>query len=239
MPRDWTRNSPSRITHVSGTARSSNRGSSTPMPSTALSTEIAGVSAPSPYSSPAPIRISTAGRVALPLAVLRRKSGSSASRARMPPSPWLSARMMNVRYLMVTTSVNAQKTREAIPRTVSASRVSPGAARDSFIAYSGEVPMSPNTTPVAPTTRANVPPRCGWPDSPAEPMLAMARPYCRGHRPGRRATGIPCRRTALRTRTTVSRWDHRGGRGGQHGGAGHHGVAGRGGAARGPPRGTG
>ncbi len=104
------------------------------MPSTALSTEIAGVRAPSPYSSPAPIRISTAGRVAFPLADLRRKSGSRASRASTPPSPWLSARMMNVRYLIVTTRVSAQKTSDATPSTVSASLVSPSTARDSFIA---------------------------------------------------------------------------------------------------------
>ena len=35
----------------------------------------------------------------------------------MPPSPWLSARMMNVRYFTVTTIVSDQKMSERTPRT--------------------------------------------------------------------------------------------------------------------------
>ena len=35
----------------------------------------------------------------------------------MPPSPWLSARMMNVRYFTVTTIVSDQNTSESTPRT--------------------------------------------------------------------------------------------------------------------------
>ena len=35
----------------------------------------------------------------------------------MPPSPWLSARMMNARYLTVTTIVSDQKMSESTPST--------------------------------------------------------------------------------------------------------------------------
>jgi hypothetical protein len=40
---------------------------------------------------------------------------TSAIRAMIPPSPWLSARMTSVTYLTDTTSVIAQKTSEMIP----------------------------------------------------------------------------------------------------------------------------
>ena len=39
----------------------------------------------------------------------------------MPPSPWLSARMMNVTYLTDTMIVIAQKTSEMIPYTPASS----------------------------------------------------------------------------------------------------------------------
>ncbi len=39
----------------------------------------------------------------------------------MPPSPWLSARMMNIKYLTLTTIVRAQKISDATPSTVSGS----------------------------------------------------------------------------------------------------------------------
>ncbi|EXI83274.1 MAG: hypothetical protein AW10_00010 [Candidatus Accumulibacter appositus] len=44
-----------------------------------------------------------------------------AVRAMMPPSPLLSARMMNSTYLRETVIVSAQKTSDKIPRTVSVS----------------------------------------------------------------------------------------------------------------------
>ncbi len=40
---------------------------------------------------------------------------TSAIRAMIPPSPWLSARMISVTYLTVTTSVIAQNTSEITP----------------------------------------------------------------------------------------------------------------------------
>ena len=66
-------------------------------PSTAPSTVIAGVIIPSPYSSAAPkmpISTSTGKREPFP-----GRDGSSAVSARMPPSPWLSARMTIAMYL--------------------------------------------------------------------------------------------------------------------------------------------
>ena len=48
VPRRWTRNSPMRIATVIGTTSGSNCGASSFSPSTALSTEIAGVITPSP-----------------------------------------------------------------------------------------------------------------------------------------------------------------------------------------------
>jgi hypothetical protein len=48
VPLRWTRNSAIRIASVSGTTTGANPGASTLRPSTALSTEIAGVIAPSP-----------------------------------------------------------------------------------------------------------------------------------------------------------------------------------------------
>ena len=40
---------------------------------------------------------------------------SSAVRARMPPSPWLSARITSIRYLIEMMMISAQKTTEATP----------------------------------------------------------------------------------------------------------------------------
>ena len=47
--------------------------------------------------------------------VIRSFSGTTARSAKMPPSPWLSARMMNVRYFTVTTIVSDQKMSESRP----------------------------------------------------------------------------------------------------------------------------
>ena len=44
-------------------------------------------------------------------------------RAMIPPSPWLSARMMKVTYLTDTTLVMAQKTSEMTPYTPASSGV--------------------------------------------------------------------------------------------------------------------
>ena len=39
----------------------------------------------------------------------------------MPPSPWLSARMMKTTYLIETTMISAQNTSDRMPRTFASS----------------------------------------------------------------------------------------------------------------------
>ena len=73
----------------------------------------------------------------------------------MPPSPSLSARMITITYFSVTTSISDQNPSDSRPSTVSASGVRPKCGSNiSLIVYSGLVPMSPNTTPIAPATSA-------------------------------------------------------------------------------------
>ncbi len=106
-------NSPIRIVTVIGTTYGVNNGVATSRPSTAPSTEIAGVIMPSPYSSAVPkmpSAISTGRPTARrdPLLVLSSPSvGINAVSARMPPSPWLSARNTSATYFTETTSRSA------------------------------------------------------------------------------------------------------------------------------------
>jgi hypothetical protein len=103
---------------VTGITREASAGVATSSPSTALSTEIAGVRAPSAYSSADPKMPSTimmrrgerprASRVPL----------TSAIRASTPPSPLLSARMITTWYLIVTTRISDQNTSERTPSTL-------------------------------------------------------------------------------------------------------------------------
>ena len=97
---------------------------------------------------------------------------ASASIATSPPSPWLSARITYSRYFTVTTSISAQKIKDTTPYT--ASGLVPETCRVSFRAYSGLVPMSPNTTPVAASPREAVPATV------VELLVTTAGPYCRG-----------------------------------------------------------
>ena len=63
----------------------------------------------------------------------------------IPPSPLLSARMMKMTYLIVTTSISDQKTSDRMPSTL-CSVIGTGwcvPPKTSFSAYSGLVPMSP------------------------------------------------------------------------------------------------
>ena len=70
----------------------------------------------------------------------------------MPPSPRLSARMISVMYFSVTMISNAQKITDTTPSTLAGVSERPydpvNAVRS---VYSGLVPMSPYTTPIAPT----------------------------------------------------------------------------------------
>ena len=91
VPRRWTRKRAMMIAAVIGTTRSLRDGAATLRPSTADSTEMAGVIMLSPRNSDAP-KIPSAARTAF----VRRGPAPrriSVIRAMMPPSPWLSARM--------------------------------------------------------------------------------------------------------------------------------------------------
>jgi hypothetical protein len=84
-------------------------------PSTAESTEIAGVITLSPRNIAAPMmpRIMTNGA--------RRPTARNASaiRASVPPSPLLSARSRISTYLTVTTRISAQRIIDSTPSTIS------------------------------------------------------------------------------------------------------------------------
>ena len=108
-------NSPKRITQLNGTELRAQVGSATARPSTALKTEMAGVMTPSPNKSAAPATAKNATNEIRPGRATRRCSGTSASKAKMPPSPLLSAFMMKIRYFTVTTSVNAQNNSDRTP----------------------------------------------------------------------------------------------------------------------------
>ena len=92
-------------------------------PSTALSTEMAGVIMPSPYSSAAPNN-PNAMRPTRPARPARALT--SATSARMPPSPALSARMTNSRYFTDTTMTSDHAMSDSTPSTF---------ARDTSIAW--------------------------------------------------------------------------------------------------------
>ena len=97
VPRRWTANSTTMITAVRGTISSSSPGSITFTPSTADSTEIAGVIMLSPKNSAAPkmpSEASSAVRRLLPASPPHRVS--RVIRAMMPPSPWLFTRITRV-----------------------------------------------------------------------------------------------------------------------------------------------
>lgn len=85
----------------------------------ALITEMAGAITASPKKSEVPIRpMDRISRFSLgrsPTVLSTRESS-----AMMPPSPLLSARMINRAYLRPTTISSNQKTRERIPMTCSA-----------------------------------------------------------------------------------------------------------------------
>src|SRR5215470_11235161 len=157
VPNRWTRNRMTMITTVIGTTSPATDGAETLTPSTADSTEIAGVITLSPKNSEAPKTPSTASILAVrrPLGTPRRRI--KVISAMIPPSPSLSARMTRETYVTVTISVTDQKISETTPKMLSVDTAtgwgSPG-LKTVWTVYSGLVPMSPKTTPRAPTARA-------------------------------------------------------------------------------------
>jgi hypothetical protein len=124
-------------------------------PSTADNTEIAGVIMESPMNIEAPTTPSASKTQ------LRRPSARcpSAISESVPPSPLLSARNSNSTYLAVTTMNSDHRISESTPSTMMRDAGWPSAAwvTASRNAYSGDVPISPNTTPILPSVRAQKP----------------------------------------------------------------------------------
>ena len=116
VPRRCSMNRAINMTTVTGTTYGSNACVATPNPSTALKIEMAGVIIMSPYSSEAPKRpnITSDHRV---LRSRLRHGRSSASSARMPPSPRLSARSTNTMYLSEMMASNVHSTSDSTPST--------------------------------------------------------------------------------------------------------------------------
>src|SRR5689334_10170702 len=77
----------------------------------------------------------------------------------VPPSPLLSARSSSSTYLAVTTMNSDHRISESTPSTIARDTGAPLAAwvTASRNAYSGDVPISPNTTPMLPSVRAQKP----------------------------------------------------------------------------------
>ena len=142
VPKRWAANSTVRMTSVSGTTKRCSPGSTTSSPSTADSTEMAGVITPSPKKMAVPKMPSSSRR--------ERNTGrsftaceASASMAISPPSPLLSARRISATYFSDTTTVSVQNASERMPRMLSGFSGTRPCAKTSLSAYSGLVPMSP------------------------------------------------------------------------------------------------
>ena len=149
VPRRCSANRPSSTSTAIGSTQRLKSGVPTSSPSIADTTEIAGVSTVSPRNSEAPARprstttLRSRGRFFSALA-------ASASSAMVPPSPRLSARITSTTYLSDTTITSDQKMVDRPPKMLAGLSGMPCTGEKvSFTAYSGLVPMSPNTTPSA------------------------------------------------------------------------------------------
>ncbi len=114
VPWRWNRNSAVRTTSVIGTTQVCSAGAATLRPSTAPSTEIAGVMTPSPKKIAVP-KMPTKRRRRRSAGRSRTACDASASIAINPPSPLLSARRIRTTYLIETMTVSVQKTSERTP----------------------------------------------------------------------------------------------------------------------------
>ena len=113
VPRLWAANNAMRMTTVAGKTNGASSALTCLSPSTAESTEMAGVIIASPQNSAAPATpIRKATVVRLPSAIW-----ASACSDRTPPSPLLSACIRNSTYLPVTTISSAQMISDTTPTT--------------------------------------------------------------------------------------------------------------------------
>ena len=117
VPTACNQNSPIMMTTAIGITNGSNPALTVANPSTADSTDTAGVIMQSPkYNAVARTPRMTRLDVQRPPPLLRWISARS---ARLPPSPLLSARMMMKTYFSVTISISDQKTRLTTPKMFS------------------------------------------------------------------------------------------------------------------------
>src|ERR1700730_1955105 len=143
------------MTTVSGTTKCSSAGAASLRPSTADSTEIAGVIMESPMNIEAPMTPSASnGQLLRPSACWPSAISDS-----VPPSPLLSARSSSRTYFAVTTIKSAHRISDRTTSTTT--RVTGWACQAPATAYgnayNGEVPISPNTTPILPSVSAQKP----------------------------------------------------------------------------------
>src|SRR5262249_53616067 len=158
VPKRWIANSRVRTAAAIGSTTEARLGTATFNPSTAESTEIAGVITLSPKNSEAPRIPSVTSPTVTPvrLSVGPRRSAVSDM---IPPSPLSSARMMKLTYNTDTIIVSVQKTSEITPYTCDCVACTAWLSdvKTACTAYNGLVPMSPYTTPRAPKARAATP----------------------------------------------------------------------------------
>ncbi len=116
VPRRWKAKSPTRIATVRGSTQGVRLGTATSSPSTALSTEMAGVIMLSPYRRAAPNSpTSTSACCGVRPRIERWRGITRAVSAMIPPSPRLSARMTSARYFRTITTTSDQKMSDRMP----------------------------------------------------------------------------------------------------------------------------
>ncbi len=188
LPSRWVRKTPTTMNAEATTTQWACSGPCTgARPPIALSTLMAGVMIPSPYKSAAPINAAQSSHRPRPRVAASSRDRASARSAKSPPSPPLSARSRSEMYLPPTMSSSDQMMIESVPSTVSGASGEDENESVARRAYKGLVPMSPNTTPTAPSASSGVPfLACGDP-----PMRA---PYqTPGTDLGRRCVKVMCR----------------------------------------------
>src|ERR1700736_1820306 len=119
VPCRWTENNATMITAVIGTMKSSKWGAMALRPSTADSTEIAGVIMLSPKNSEAPNSPSAASIIAVRRPGWPVPRRSSVISAMIPASPLLAARITRMMYVTVTMIITDQKIVDTTPYTLS------------------------------------------------------------------------------------------------------------------------
>ena len=145
------------IATVMGMTRLDTDGAATFTPSTADSTEMAGVIMLSPKNSEAPKMPSAASTALARAPPGRARRRIKAISAMIPPSPSLSARITSMTYVTVTMIITDQKISEMTPKMLSCDTLTGCGSlglKTVCTVYSGLVPMSPKTTPRAPSARA-------------------------------------------------------------------------------------